>query len=104
MKAQDPALAVLAAVLPTLQDAGMRCRLESALIAPPAEMPAALPDRVLSPKETALTFSVTTKTVFKMAREGALHSVKLPGRVRGVGFLASEVGALLTRCAGGEAV
>jgi hypothetical protein len=102
MKPHDPALAVLAAVLPTLQDTALRRRIEAALPAPPPDdMSATLPDRVLSPRETALSFSVTTKTVFKMAKEGALHAVKLPGRVRGVGYMRSEVVALLTKCAGG---
>ena len=98
----NPTLAAIVALLPTLPDAGMRRRVEAALIAPPPDkMPVALPDRVLSSAETACAFSVTTKTVFRMAKEGTLHRVKLPGRVRGVGFLQSEVSALLTRCAGG---
>ena len=105
MKAHDPTLAAFAALLPTLQDAAMRRRIELAIATPPAdEMPAALSNRVLSASETARVFSVTPKTIHRMAADGTLHRVKLPGRVRGCGFLQSEVVALLLKCAVGEAV
>ena len=101
MNAPNPTLAAFAALLPTLPDATMRRRIELALTMPPEETAVAMPDRVLSASETARTFSVTAKTIHRMAKAGTLHRVKLPGRVRGVGFLASEVGALLAKCAGG---
>jgi len=102
MNAPNPTLAAIVALLPTLPDSAMRRRVESALIAPsPKEMPVALPDCVLSANETATAFSVTPKTVHRMAAEGVLHRVRLPGRKRGVGFLRSEVVELLARCARG---
>lgn len=95
----SPALAAVAALLPALPPE-LRTRIERA-IAEPDQQATAIPDRVLSSVEVAKVFGITRKTVFRLAKRGDIRTVRLPGRKRGVGFLASTVGACLSRCAAG---
>ncbi len=52
--------------------------------------------RILRRRDVAKRLGVTVRAIDKWAREGILRRVKLPGRVRGCGFLESEVNALVT--------
>lgn len=97
-----PTLAALSALLPTMPDAAMRLRIERA-ITTPVEALSPLPDQIISPRDVARALACTPKTVHRLASQGELHRVRLPGRKRGHGFLASEVSRLLIRCAGGAA-
>lgn len=51
--------------------------------------------RILRRGEAARRLSCSVRTIDRLARTGALGRRKLPGRVRGAGFLASEVEALV---------
>lgn len=101
MNAPSPALAAVAALLPALPQE-LRKRIERALVEPDPQA-TAIQDHVLSSAEVAKIFGVTRKTIFRLAKGGDIRTVRLPGRKRGVGFLASTVGACLSRCAIGEA-
>lgn len=58
------------------------------------------PERLLRRMEVARRLSCSLRLVDLLAHNGALQRIKLPGRKRGHGFLASEIDALL---AGGGA-
>jgi hypothetical protein len=51
--------------------------------------------RIMRRSEAARRLSCSVRTVDRLARTGGLLRRKLPGRVRGAGFLASEVEALI---------
>ena len=51
--------------------------------------------RILRRREVAKRLGVTMRAIDKWAREGILRKVKLPGRVRGCGFLESDVEHLM---------
>jgi hypothetical protein len=67
--------------------------------APKTDVSAQFADRVLDVSETATSLRQTRRTVFRLLKEGNLTRVKLPGRKRGCGILASSVSELLRRCA-----
>lgn len=58
-------------------------------VAPPA------PPRLLRRNDVAERLNVSLRAVDKMAKEGVLKRVVLPGRKQGAGFLESQVNALL---------
>jgi hypothetical protein len=63
----------------------------------PAKVAAAPKEsRVLPRAEVARRFSRTMRFVDKLAVEGILRRVKMPGRQRGCGFLADEVERLIS--------
>jgi excisionase family DNA binding protein len=68
--------------------------------APPHPQPSA-PERVLSVREAADALHVTTRTVQRLCTQGHLKRVRLPGRTRGVGILASSLTDLLSAGASG---
>ena len=51
--------------------------------------------RIMRRGEAARRLSCSVRTIDRLARNGALRRRKLPGRVRGAGFLASEVETLI---------
>ena len=51
--------------------------------------------RIIHRLEAAQRLSCSTRTLDKLAAAGVLPRRKLPGRVRSVGFLASDVDALI---------
>ena len=51
--------------------------------------------RIMRRGEAARRLSCSVRTVDRLARIGALQRRKLPGRVRGAGFLASDVERLI---------
>ena len=75
------------------------------LIAPPAPVattPTSEP-RLLRPVEAARRLSRSVRSVHRLAKEGFLPKVKLPGRVRACGFRESDLAALITGGEGGSA-
>ena len=56
----------------------------------------AAPERLLTCSEVAAIMRVKTRSVQNWAKQGILQAVKLPGRQRARGYLASEVNRLLT--------
>jgi len=59
----------------------------------------AAPDRkrIMSRTEASVVLNCTARTVDRYARDGILRRVILPGHDRSIGFLASEVEALLQK-------
>jgi len=53
-------------------------------------------ERLLTRAEVAAIMRVHQRTVQNWAKQGILRAVKLPGRQRARGYLASEVNRLLT--------
>ncbi|MFA7158926.1 MAG: hypothetical protein WC299_06435 [Kiritimatiellia bacterium] len=53
------------------------------------------PDRIIRREQVAGLLSVSLRCVDKIAREGTLTRVMLPGRVRAAGYRESEVRALI---------
>lgn len=53
-------------------------------------------DRLLTRAEVSVILRVHQRTVQNWAKQGILRGVKLPGRQRSRGYLASEVNRLLT--------
>lgn len=53
-------------------------------------------ERLLTCAEVAAIMRVKTRAVQHWAKQGILRAVKLPGRQRARGYLASEVDRLLT--------
>jgi hypothetical protein len=53
------------------------------------------PQGIITRKETAHFLKNSLRTVDLLARQGILHRVKLPGRVRGCGFAMAEVHRLV---------
>ena len=51
--------------------------------------------RILARAEVARRLAKTTRFVDRLAQQGVLKKVRLPGRVRAAGFLESDVNALL---------
>ena len=51
--------------------------------------------RIMRRGEAARRLSCSVRTIDRLARTGALQRRKLPGRVRGAGFLASDVETLI---------
>jgi hypothetical protein len=51
--------------------------------------------RIMRRGEAARRLSCSVRTIDRLAKTGALQRRKLPGRVRGAGFLASEVETLI---------
>ncbi len=70
---------------------------ELAPATPPATSASATPTgpRVYSPERVAELFDKSKRMVFKLAGEGLLERVTLPGRKRAVGFTAASVERLL---------
>jgi hypothetical protein len=52
-------------------------------------------ERLVRRGEAARRLSCSVRTIDRLARTGALRKRKLPGRVRGAGFLASDVETLI---------
>ncbi len=52
-------------------------------------------DRIMRRVEAAALLGCTKRTIDNLAASGALHKVRLPGRVRGCGFRASDVQSLV---------
>lgn len=52
--------------------------------------------KLLTAAEVAAIMRVTTRAVHKWAKQGILRPVRLPGRQRAIGYLESEIRALLT--------
>lgn len=53
------------------------------------------PPRLLRRREVAARLAVCPRVIDNLARQGALRRVKLPGRMRGAGYVETEVDALL---------
>jgi hypothetical protein len=51
--------------------------------------------RILRRKEAARRLACCTRVIDRLAQEGKLKRVKLPGRIRGAGFLEADLNALL---------
>ena len=51
--------------------------------------------RIMRRGEAARRLSCSVRTIDRLARTGALRRRRLPGRVRGAGFLASDVETLI---------
>ncbi len=47
--------------------------------------------KTLRPKQAAARHGVSKRLLCKLSREGLLHPVRLPGRVRGCGFRVDEL-------------
>jgi hypothetical protein len=92
----------LVAILTNANDipASRRDAILSAITEEPKSLvPPVVADRVLDVSEAATSLRQTRRTVFRLLKEGNLTRVKLPGRKRGCGILASSVSELLRRCA-----
>jgi hypothetical protein len=59
-----------------------------------APLPDAAP-RVIRRKEAARRFACCVRVIDRLAQEGKLKRVRLPGRVRAAGFLESEINQLI---------
>jgi excisionase family DNA binding protein len=81
---------------PTL-DAATRSRILAAMqaAAKPEGVPAAEGPCLLRRREVAKRLSVSVRTVDKLAAQGVLPKVHLPGRDRAAGFRESDVAALI---------
>lgn len=75
-------------------DEQARSRLIKALTAPPTAEP--LGDRILRRAEVARRLSCSHRAVDRLAVQGALPKIRLPGRVRAAGFKLSDVETLLS--------
>jgi hypothetical protein len=53
-------------------------------------------ERVVRREEASKRFSYSARTIDRLAREGILHKIRLPGRKRAAGFLESELVAAMT--------
>lgn len=52
--------------------------------------------RIIRRKEAARRLACCLRVIDRLAQEGKLKRVKLPGRVRGAGFLETDVNSLLS--------
>jgi hypothetical protein len=76
--------------------AGLTARERAALLRDLTGKPEqAQPDRILKRVETAARLSQSLRAVDRLAAQGALHRVRLPGRSRACGFRESEVAQLV---------
>jgi hypothetical protein len=63
---------------------------------PKTEMPKPAAPRVLTRRATAQALDRSLRLVDRLAKEGVLQKVRLPGRQRAIGFLADDVHRLLS--------
>ena len=71
-------------------------RLRKAPDSEKADIPLSAPPRLLRRAEAAKRLSIATRTLDQWAQQGIIRKRILPGRRRSVGFLESDVMALIT--------
>ena len=82
---------------------GRRSQLMRALTTPPAAPAGRRDVRLLRRADVARTLGCSLRMVDHLAKSGTLRRVKFPGRVRGAGFRAGDVEALIQDGVDGEA-
>lgn len=89
-----PMIAAVRALVAQLPDAALRARIENALDGKP-DAGGEIRAEVLDGNAAATLLGCKRRCVQKLANEGKIRIVKLPGRQLGCGYLRSDIEALL---------